>query len=89
MGRPNRYHGCVTTPCNRTTIPQSKNPYKLLDVLNPIDAYDLRLVRRIEVASLVEDQSFNSTYVGLKEVVTPVMRFVSLTTSYEGKVNVG
>ncbi len=43
-----------------------KNPYNLLYVLNPIDAYDLRLVKRIEVASLVEDQSFNSTFVGLK-----------------------
>lgn len=45
-----------------------KNPYNLLYVLNPIDAYDLRLVKRIEVASLVEDQSFNTTFVGLKSV---------------------
>lgn len=45
-----------------------KNPYNLLYVLNPIDAYDLRLVKRIEVASLVEDQSFNSTFVGLKSL---------------------
>ncbi|MCF6324737.1 MAG: DEAD/DEAH box helicase family protein [Gammaproteobacteria bacterium] len=45
-----------------------KNPYNLLYVLNPIDAYDLRLVKRIEVASLVEDQSFNTTFVALKSV---------------------
>lgn len=45
-----------------------KNPYNLLYVLNPIDAYDLRLVKRIEVASLVEEQSFNSTFVGMKAV---------------------
>lgn len=45
-----------------------KNPYNLLYVLNPIDAYDLRLVKRIEVASLVEDQSFNTTFVCLKGV---------------------
>ena len=45
-----------------------KNPYNLLYVLNPIDAYDLRLVKRIEVASLIEDQSFNSTFVSLKTV---------------------
>ncbi len=45
-----------------------KNPYNLLYVLNPIDAYDLRLVKRIEVASLVEDESFNNTFVSLKSV---------------------
>ncbi len=45
-----------------------KNPYNLLYVLNPLDAYDLCLVKRIEVASLVEDQSFNTTFVGLKSV---------------------
>ncbi|WP_419602306.1 DEAD/DEAH box helicase family protein, partial [Thiolapillus sp.] len=45
-----------------------KNPYNLLYVLNPIDAYDLRLVKRIEVASLVGEDGFNSTFVGLKSV---------------------
>ena len=45
-----------------------KNPYNLLYSLGPIDAYDLRLVKRIEVASLLEDQSFNSTFVALKKV---------------------
>lgn len=45
-----------------------KNPYNLLYSLGPIEAYDLRLVKRIEVASLLEDQSFNSTFVALKKV---------------------
>jgi type III restriction enzyme len=45
-----------------------KNPYNLIYSLGPIDAYDLRLVKRIEVASLMEDQSFNSTFVALKSV---------------------
>ncbi len=45
-----------------------RNPYNLLYVLNPIDAYELRLVKRIEVASLVEGGSFNSTFVALKVV---------------------
>jgi len=45
-----------------------KNPYNLLYVLNPIDAYELRLVKRIEVASLVEDESFNNTFVALRTV---------------------
>lgn len=45
-----------------------KNPYNLLYSLGPIEAYDMRLVKRIEVASLLEDQSFNSTFVALKKV---------------------
>lgn len=45
-----------------------KNPYNLLYSLGPIEAYDHRLVKRIEVASLLEDQSFNSTFVALKKV---------------------
>ncbi len=45
-----------------------KNPYNLLYSLGPIEAYDLRLVKRIEVASLLEDQSFNSTFIALKKV---------------------
>ena len=45
-----------------------KNPYNLLYSLGPIEAYDLKLVKRIEVASMVEDQSFNSTFVALNGV---------------------
>ena len=45
-----------------------KNPYNLLYSLGPIEAYDMRLVKRIEVASLLEDQSFNSTFAALKKV---------------------
>ncbi|MDN7127041.1 DEAD/DEAH box helicase family protein [Pseudidiomarina sp. 1APR75-33.1] len=45
-----------------------KNPYNLLYSLGPIEAYDLKLVKRIEVASMVEEQSFNNTFVALKDV---------------------
>lgn len=45
-----------------------KNPYNLLYSLGPIEAYDLKLVKRIEVASMVEEQSFNNTFVALKGV---------------------
>ncbi len=45
-----------------------KNPYNLVYVLNPIDAYDLRLVKRIEVATLIGDEGFNNTLVALKNV---------------------
>jgi type III restriction enzyme len=42
-----------------------KNPYNLLYKLDPIKAYDLRLVKRIEVASIRSDDSFNDAYVKL------------------------
>ncbi|MCH8492642.1 MAG: DEAD/DEAH box helicase family protein [Idiomarina sp.] len=45
-----------------------KNPYNLLYSLGPIEAYDLKLVKRIEVASMIEEQSFNNTFVALKDL---------------------
>ncbi len=42
-----------------------KNPYNLLYKLDPIRAYDLRLVKRIEVASVSSDENLNDAYVKL------------------------
>ncbi len=42
-----------------------RNPYNLLYKLDPIKAYDLRLVKRIEVAYIRSDDSFNDAYVKL------------------------
>ena len=42
-----------------------RNPYNLLYKLDPIRAYDLRLVKRIEVASIRDEDSFNDAYVKL------------------------
>lgn len=42
-----------------------RNPYNLLYKLDPIKAYDLRLVKRIEVASVRSDENFNDAYVKL------------------------
>lgn len=42
-----------------------KNFYNLLYKLDPIRAYDLRLVKQIEVASIRSDDSFNDAYVKL------------------------
>ena len=44
-----------------------RNPYNLLYKLDPIKAYDLRLVKRIEVASVRSDDNFNDAYVKLLE----------------------
>jgi type III restriction enzyme len=42
-----------------------RNPYNLLYKLDPIKAYDLRLVKRIEVASIRSEENFNNAYVKL------------------------
>lgn len=42
-----------------------KNFYNLMYKLDPVKAYDLRLVKRIEVASIRSDDSFNDAYVKL------------------------
>ncbi len=42
-----------------------RNPYNLIYRLDPIKAYDLRLVKRVEVASTRSDDSFNDAYVKL------------------------
>ena len=66
-----------TTPRSRRAINQLKpaatlrysathrNPYNLLYKLGPIEAYDLRLVKRIEVASIRADDDFSDAYVKL------------------------
>ncbi|MHB8300450.1 MAG: DEAD/DEAH box helicase family protein, partial [Dermatophilaceae bacterium] len=45
-----------------------KNPYNLVYRLGPIDAYDLNLVKRIEVASVVADDNLNAAFVRLLQV---------------------
>lgn len=45
-----------------------KNPYNLVYKLDPIQAYDLRLVKRVEVASVSADESVNDAFVRLVDV---------------------
>lgn len=42
-----------------------KTPYNLVYKLDPIKAYDLKLVKRIEIASVRSEDSFNDAYVKL------------------------
>ena len=44
------------------------SPYNLLYKLDPIKAYDLRLVKRIEVSSVRADDEFNGVFVRLDKV---------------------
>ncbi len=66
-----------TTPKSRRAIAQlnpaatlrysatHRNPYNLLYKLGPIEAYDMRLVKRIEVASIKAEDDFADAYVKL------------------------
>lgn len=44
-----------------------RNPYNLLYKLDPIRAYDLKLVKRIEVASVMSEENLNKPYICLTE----------------------
>lgn len=45
-----------------------KNPYNMVYRLGPLEAYDLNLVKRIEVASVVADDNLNAAFVRLVQV---------------------
>ena len=44
------------------------NPYNLLYKLDPIKAYDMRLVKQIEVASIGVEKDFNQAYIKLEKI---------------------
>jgi len=45
-----------------------RNLYNLMYKLDPVKAYDLRLVKRIEVDSVLEDENFNQPYIQVKSI---------------------
>lgn len=45
-----------------------RNPYNLMYRLGPVKAYDLGLVKRIEVDSVLEDPNFNKPYIQVKSI---------------------
>jgi type III restriction enzyme len=44
------------------------NPYNLLYKLDPIKAYDMRLVKQIEVSSIREDNNYNDTFIRINSI---------------------
>lgn len=44
-----------------------RNPYNLLYKLDPIRAYDMKLVKRIEVASVMSEENLNKPYICLTD----------------------
>jgi type III restriction enzyme len=45
-----------------------KNPYNLIYKLDPVKAYDLGLVKKIEVDSVLEENNLNQPFIGLEKV---------------------
>ena len=45
-----------------------RNPYNLLYKIDPVQAYDMRLVKRIEVASVLCEDNFNEPFIHFKSV---------------------
>jgi len=56
--------------------------YNLLYSLDPVDAYDLGLVKTIEVSSVREEQSFEDTYIQVKDI-TPLQTKIRATLEIE------
>lgn len=52
--------------------------YNLLYRLDPIAAYDMNLVKRIEVSSVREEENFNAPYIELK-AINPLKRSIKAT----------
>ncbi len=47
-----------------------KNFYNLVYSLSPVKAYDLGLVKQIEVDSVVDENAFNDAYISLEEIIS-------------------
>jgi len=66
-----------------------KNQYNLTYSLNPVKAYDLGLVKQIEVDSIVEENAFNDAFVSVESITatkTKVTAKVSINTNEAGGV---
>ncbi len=47
-----------------------RNPYNVIDRLTPFDAYRQGLVKRIEVASVTEDDNANLPFIRVDDITT-------------------
>lgn len=45
-----------------------RNPYNLMYRLDPVKAYDMKLVKRIEVASVLDDDDFNQPFIRVDSI---------------------
>lgn len=54
-----------------------RNTYNLLYRLDPVRAYDLRLVKRIEVDSVLDDPDFNQPYIHVESIKATVKKITA------------
>jgi type III restriction enzyme len=65
------------------------NVYNLVYKLSPVKAYDLGLVKQIEVDSIVSEQSFNQAYVKVEAIKAEKTKLTAkLTIDYVGAGNI-
>ena len=57
-----------------------KNRYNLVYSLNPVKAYDLGLVKQIEVDSIVEEDSFNDAFISVGDIKASKTRVTAKIT---------
>jgi len=66
-----------------------RNQYNLTYSLNPVKAYDLGLVKQIEVDSIIEENAFNDAFVSVESITafaTKVTAKVSINSNENGGV---
>jgi type III restriction enzyme len=65
-----------------------RNPYNVIYRLGPVKAYDLGLVKRIEVDSVLEDPNFNKPFIQVQSVQNASKSKIvaKLTVDVEGKI---
>lgn len=57
-----------------------RNRYNLIYSLNPVKAYDLGLVKQIEVDSVFEENSLNGAFVGLESIIATKTKVTAKVT---------
>lgn len=57
-----------------------RNLYNLIYRLSPVDAYDMKLVKRIEVDSVLEDADFNQPYISVNSITATKTKITAKLT---------
>lgn len=66
-----------------------KSPYNLLYRLGPVKAYDMGLVKRIEVASVMEDSNFNKPHISVQSVRNTGKKTITAKVEIDVETNKG
>ncbi len=64
-----------------------RNLYNLVYSLNPVKAYDLGLVKQIEVDSVIEENAYNGAFIAVDEIKSQKTKVTAKLTIYSSKNN--